>query len=313
MEDQGKLKGNIFDIQGLSIHDGPGCRTVIFLKGCPLKCQWCSNPEGIMPQIEVLYNRDKCISDGNCIAACQPEAIHINSDGELVIDRQKCTKCVNQSCSEVCLTGALKPSSRWLTLDEVDRIIQRDRQFWGSSGGLTLSGGEPLFQFHFAYELLKKAYESYVHTAIETCGFTTWRNYEKVMPFLDWIFFDLKHLNSKKHKEKTGTENKIILNNARKLARQFKGRMIFRSPVIPGFNDDKESINQIAQFISQTQRREINILPYHEFGISKYHLLGLDPPEIRTFKMNDSKKLNKMATQLEGYGIKTYVGSETEF
>jgi len=313
MEESVELKGNIFDIQGLSIHDGPGCRTVIFMKGCPLNCEWCSNPEGIKPYTEPMYYADKCIKDGNCVDACKQNAILINPEGKLIIQREKCRSCITYDCIDACLTGALKKSSSLIHMNEVLRIIQRDRQFWGASGGLTISGGEPLYQFPFAFELLKRAHDSYVHTAIETCGHISWEKYEKVIPFLDWIFFDLKQINPMKHFEKTGQTNEMILDNARKLALNFKGRLVFRTPVIPGFNDDEKSINELINFVEETGRKEINLLPLHLFGKQKYDLLGYETFPLIDSKIPDNESLNKIAKQFENSGIKTYVGSETDF
>jgi len=313
MEESVELKGNIFDIQGLSIHDGPGCRTVVFLKGCPLNCAWCSNPEGIKAYTEPMYYADKCIKDGNCVEACRKNAIQINPEGKLIIDRKKCKDCDDYDCFEACLTGALKKSSSLYHIDEVLRIIQRDRQFWGASGGLTLSGGEPLFQFPFAYELLKRAHSSYVHTAIETCGHISWNHYEKVIPFLDWIFFDLKHISYDRHVEKTGKTNEMILDNAMKIARNFKGRLVFRTPVIRGFNDDDSSIKDLINFVLDSGRKEINLLPLHLFGQQKYELLGFESFPLGSSEIPTENSMKKIAKQFESAGIKAYVGSETDF
>lgn len=313
MEGTRELKGNIFDIQGLSIHDGPGCRTAIFLKGCSLRCSWCSNPEGIEGYIEPLYYAQKCIYDGNCVSACPFDAIQILPEDQLIIDRSKCKDCHDQPCIEVCLTGALQRSAKSYTLEEVFKIIRRDRQFWGHGGGITLSGGEPLYQFEFAYELLKKAHDSYIHTAIETCGQASWLHYEKVLPYLDWIFFDLKQMDPILHKQETQHDNMLILENARKIAKHFKGRLVFRTPIIPGYNDSDEHINMLAKFINQSGRKEINLLPLHLLGREKYRLLGYDDIPISHKGVPTQGRMEEIGEMFKNQGITAYLGSETDF
>lgn len=313
MEGTRELKGTIFDIQGLSIHDGPGCRTAIFLKGCSLRCSWCSNPEGIEGYIEPLYYAHKCIYDGNCVTACTFDAIQIISKEQLIIDRSKCQNCHDQPCIEVCLTGALQRSAKSYTLEEVFKIIRRDRHFWGRGGGITLSGGEPLYQFEFTYQLLKKAHGSYIHTAIETCGQASWSQYEKVLPYLDWIFFDLKQMNPVLHKQETQHDNALILENARKIAEHFKGRLVFRTPIIPGYNDSDEHINQLAEFINQSGRKEINLLPLHLLGREKYRILGYSDIPISIKEVPTQERMEEIGEMFKNLGITAYIGSETDF
>lgn len=216
-------------------------------------------------------------------------------------------------CTNACLTDALQKSDRQVSLEELNKIIQRDRQFWGSEGGLTLSGGEPLYQFDFALQVLKKAHSSYIHTAIETCGHIKWTHYEQVLPYLDWIFFDLKHLDSAKHKEETGQDNYLILENAQRIAEKFKGRMVFRTPIISGYNDSDDHIDKLANFILKTSIREINILPLHLLGRDKYRLLGYDDISVKYRDIPSEDQMQKIADKLDSYGLKSYVGSETDF
>ena len=313
MEGTSELKGTIFDIQGLSIHDGPGCRTAIFLKGCSLKCSWCSNPEGIKGYIEPLYYAHKCIYDGNCVSACTFDSIQIISKEKLIIERSKCQDCIDQPCIDVCLTGALQLSAKLYTLEEVFKIIRRDRQFWGPGGGITLSGGEPLYQIDFTYQLLKKAHDSYIHTAIETCGQASWLHYEKALPYLDWIFFDLKQMDPVLHLQETQHDNALILENATKIAKHFKGRLVFRTPIIQGYNDSDEHLNQLAEFINQTGRKEINILPLHLLGREKYRLLGYNNIPLSSKEIPSQIRMEEIGELLRKLGITVYIGSETDF
>jgi pyruvate formate lyase activating enzyme len=303
--------GYIFDIQGMSVHDGPGCRTLIFLSGCTMNCLWCSNPEGISMKPSLMYFSSKCILCGRCIENCQHHALTFDN-GSLKFSRQLCEVCEDQSCNNECYTGALRFSGYMISVSKLYDIIRRDRQFWGSEGGITLTGGEPLLQADFARDILLKCHESYIHTAVETCGNISWKNFMDVIPFLDWIFFDLKHQNNSLHKKVTGTGNKLILENAKRLSEEFEGRMIFRLPVITGYNDSEENINSVISFIKETGRNEINILPMHNLGKEKYQLLG----KIyygSNYPVPSSEKMEKIAELFRASDIKCFTGSQTPF
>jgi pyruvate formate lyase activating enzyme len=304
-------KGFIFDIQGLSVHDGPGCRTLIFLNGCTLNCFWCSNPEGISRRPSLLYFSSKCIACGNCINNCQYSAIKIEKE-KLIISRQLCTVCEDQSCVDECYTDALKLSGYEITVSKLFEIIRRDRQFWGRDGGITLTGGEPLLQLDFVHELLARCHHAYIHIAVETCGNIPWKNFKDVIEYIDWIFFDLKHLNSQEHLKATNAGNSLILENAKLLSKEYNGRLIFRLPLIPGFNDSKENIDSIISFIQETGRTEINILPLHHLGREKYQLLnniyhGSD------FPVPANEKLREIKKTFKANDIDCFIGSETPF
>lgn len=309
--DKSNTKGNIFDIQGLSVHDGPGCRTLVFMNGCTLNCFWCSNPEGISKKPSLLYFSSKCIVCGNCVRNCQQNAIRIENE-KLVISRQICSQCNNQSCVDECYTDALRLGGYEISVSRLFEIIQRDRQFWGSKGGVTLTGGEPLFQVDFAKEILAKCHEAYIHTAIETCGNIPSENFRQVIPFLDWIFFDLKHLDDNEHKNGTGSGNSLILDNATLLANEFEGRLVFRLPLIPGFNDSPENIKAVITFIKKTGKEEINVLPIHHLGREKYQMLDKEYLGIK-FPVPSNEKLKSIQAQFKESGIRCYIGSETPF
>ena len=306
-----EIKGYIFDIQGLSVHDGPGCRTLIFLNGCTLNCFWCSNPEGISRRPLLLFFTSKCIVCGNCINNCHQNAISIEND-KIKFFRQFCDDCRNKSCGDECYTDALRFGGYEITVSRLFEIICRDRQYWGNEGGITLTGGEPLLQIDFAKQLLSKCHQAYIHTAIETCGNIPWKNFEDVISYLDWIFFDLKHINSEEHRKATHAGNTLILENARLLSKEFEGRLVFRLPVIPGFNDSKEHIDSIISFIKETGRDEINLLPLHHLGREKYQLLDKEYCGGK-YPAPSDEILRNIREVFTTSGIKCYIGSETPF
>jgi len=314
--DQSKLNGGyIFDIQGFSVHDGPGCRTLIFLKGCPLRCLWCSNPEGIRPFPEPLYKETKCLFDLYCLQACPHKAITLIGDKDtpqLQFDREKCSRCVTYDCVGACLTGALAKGGYYITTEDLYDRIKRDRQYWGEKGGITLTGGEPFAQPEFASALLKRCYDAFIHTAVETCGDIPWKNIEPALPWLEWIFFDLKHIDAASHKELTSSTNSLILENARQLAGKFEGRLVFRLPLVPGLNDSDENIRATAGFILSTGRNELNILPVHHLGREKYQLAGI-VYKLPGFEMTPREKLVEIQNRFTSLGITCYLGSETPF
>ncbi len=303
--------GAIFDIQGLSVHDGPGCRTLIFLNGCTLNCAWCSNPEGISTAPSLMHFTSRCIGCGNCMRKCIHDAIHM-VDGKPEISRIQCSICDSHSCVEECYTDALKVVGYRISVSALMSIIRRDRQYWGSQGGITLTGGEPLLQPAFVKDLLAHCYHADIHTAIETCGNVPWKNFEVILPVTDWIFFDLKHPSSGEHRRGTTAGNELILENALKLAHTFEGRLVFRLPVIPGYNDGEEAIRSLISFLKTTGRNEINILPLHHLGRQKYSNLNREYPwgEIR---IPTVEQMGRVEAAFRSAGVACYSGSETPF
>ena len=311
MEVNKQVSGTVFDIQGFSVHDGPGARTLIFLKGCPLNCFWCSNPEGISKSSIPLYYSSKCIGCGNCKTACPNNAIHF-MDEKPVIDRNICERCIDHTCADNCYTDALRMSGRTISVGELFSIIQRDRQYWGSKGGVTLTGGEPLTQADFAREILGKCHNAYIHTAIETCGHVPWKHFERVIDYLDWILFDLKHIDPEQHKIGTSSSNANIISSVRKLNETFEGRLVFRSPFIPGYNSSRENLEGIASLILETRWREMNILPLHHWGREKYQLLGKEY-KAASFSTPSSEDLKAAKAIYEECGVTCFIGQDTPF
>jgi pyruvate formate lyase activating enzyme len=264
-------EGVIFDIQRFSIHDGPGIRSLVFLKGCPLRCPWCSNPESQRFEIDLLFQPEKCIGCKRCMEMCPHGAILAN-DGELSFDRDLCQNCGR--CAESCYAEARVMSGRRVTADWVLQEVLKDEAFFSKSGGgVTLGGGEPLAQANFAAAILKKCKEKGIHTAIETAGCVPWSQVERVIPFVDLFHYDVKHMDSAIHERNVGMGNELILANLRRLVEVGK-KVVVCTPLIPEFNATMEAIGAIARHVYQLGIREMHLLPYHNFGKSKYRLLG---------------------------------------
>jgi len=302
----------VFNIQRHSIHDGPGIRTNVFLKGCPLSCIWCCNPESIKKEIEIGFDRSKCIKCKKCIEKCKFDAINPNIDDEegYKIDDSKCVVC--GKCIEVCPTSALSFVGRKITVDELLNEIESDNIFYKtSSGGVTFTGGEPLLQIDFIEEILKKTYENNISSSVETCGNVPWENFERIIPYVDFFLYDLKHMDTKTHKKYTGSENNLIISNLRKLSEK-TDNIILRIPLIPGINDDDSNIKGIIKLVSDLNINEINLLPYHRLGIGKYiskkkdyHLLDLKDMQTTIKGREKIQKIKKMFEEKE---IKVTVG-----
>ncbi len=285
-----KDAGFVFNIQQFSVHDGPGIRTIVFLKGCPLKCLWCSNPESQYSNPELAYNENKCIGTeecGLCLQACSKGAIKkATSQNKVFVDRKLCINC--GECAQDCPAKALEMLGRYMDVNQILEVIQEDTLFYArSGGGITLSGGEPLLQAEFSFELLKEAKARGLDTAIETCGHTKWPNLEKVCEYLDTMFYDIKCIDAEKHKKYTGVSNDMILHNFQKLSGCFPGMpVIVRTPVVPGFNDTEKDISAVIDLIKEIPNVKYELLPYHRLGEIKYRRLGrnysfagVKPPE----------------------------------
>lgn len=263
--------GVIFNIQKFSINDGPGIRTVVFFKGCPLHCKWCANPESQLAKIQILWDKKKCLHCHHCLEICLQKAIFLKDDN-IFIDTNKCTLC--KQCINTCPQKALTSEGEIKTVQQVLDIVLQDEVFYEESdGGITLSGGEFLMQTQFAKELLIAAKEKNLHTCCETTGFCTPEKFQHIIQYIDYILFDLKHWNSQKHLEGTGVDNKLILTNM-KYAISTGKKVLPRIPVIPKFNDSLEDAKRFCEVLHDVGSNQCQLLPFHQFGENKYYLLN---------------------------------------
>lgn len=267
------LKGLVFDVQKFAVHDGGGIRTLIFLKGCPLRCLWCSNPESLATKPEITFVAHNCIGCNKCLTVCHQDAICRDDDQILNIDRSRCTLC--GQCAKFCYPGAINIIGRYLSIPELMSIIERDRQFYDlSDGGVTFSGGEPLSQPVFLMAALQALKEKGIHTAIETSSFVAWESYSEILQHVDLVLTDIKHMDDTEHKKLTGVSNQLILDNLRKIS-TLGIPLRVRLPLIPGYNDSQHNLEQTADFIQQlTNVQAVDILPYHRLGEIKWGQLG---------------------------------------
>lgn len=264
------LNGIIFNIQRYSIHDGPGIRTTVFLKGCPLKCFWCQNPESQRSQPEIFLVKSNCTLCGKCVTVCQTGASSLLENNSK-IDRNKCIGC--GKCAEVCLSQARRLVGIYMTKDEVMQEVLKDVKFYeNSEGGITLSGGEPAAQPEFALSILRSCKEAGLHTLLDTCGYAPWSTMKRLLRYTDLVFYDIKTIDPRKHREATGRSNRLILENAKRIAHYKPTRV--RVPLIPNFNDSPEDIRRIARFVKEEMDSiDMDLLSYNKLGEGKYERL----------------------------------------
>jgi pyruvate formate lyase activating enzyme len=299
------MVGTIFNIMRYAINDGPGIRTTVFLKGCPLQCWWCHNPEGMTRQPEETYRVERCILCGDCIEACPHGALQ-RADTRVERAPDLCAVC--GTCADHCLTGARESVGREMSVDSLLMEILKDRVFYDESGGgVTFSGGEPLLQAKFLAAILKVCREYGVHTTIETSGYTSPANLDLVMDHTELFLYDVKLIDDGLHQHHTGVSNRVILQNLAALATRQK-TVIVRVPVIAGVNDDAASIGAIGAFVAGLNGiREIHLLPFHESAGAKYRSLNRD------FHMSgahrpDDQRIRSAAAQLAGCGFSVSIG-----
>lgn len=265
------LQGTIFHLARFAIHDGPGIRTVVFLKGCPLRCWWCHSPEGQLAGPELLLRRDRCIRCGQCLEACPHGAIRDAGDGFDTLAAE-CALC--GTCAAACPTGAREIAGRTVTVHELLSEIERDIVFYDQSGGgVTFSGGEPLAQAAFLEAMLEACRERAIHTAIETSGFAPVDRFQAVAALADLVLFDVKLLDDERHRRVTGVSNRTILENLARLARWHRAVRV-RIPLVPGVNDAPADLDAIGRFVASLGLRAVDVLPYHTAGAAKYARLG---------------------------------------
>jgi pyruvate formate lyase activating enzyme len=299
--------GIVFNMQRFSIHDGPGIRTIAFLKGCPLTCHWCSNPESHKKEPQVMFNINNCVGCRKCEKICSLGAIDFNLTNR--INQSICTGC--GKCVDACLPGALVMSGCKRTVEDVVNELKKDvAQYRRSGGGITLSGGEPLSQPDYASELLKACKSLGWHTAMETTAFASEDAIEKVIPWVDLVLLDIKSMDTDKHKRFTGVNNEIILKNAKKIA-QLGTEVVVRVPVIPLFNADETSIKDIAVFVKSLMSvKELHLLPYHKLGVNKYECLGKHYPINKDITTPNEDIMMRLKNVVEAYGLKCNIGGQ---
>jgi glycyl-radical enzyme activating protein len=300
----GGERGLIFNIQRFSVHDGPGIRTTVFMKGCPLNCLWCSNPESQVIFPNLMVRDINCKGCGACVKACPKGAITLTKEGGRKVNREKCNQCL--LCVESCQYNSLNICGKYMVVKEVLDEGLKDKAFYkNSGGGVTISGGECLVQSKFTLKLLKACKGEGLHTALDTTGYAPWKEMESLLPFVDLVLFDIKHLDSKEHKRTTGVGNKLILENLEKASKI--ASIWLRVPLIAGFNDSTDHIRKIAALGKRIGTQKISFLPYHEGGKSKSGQLGWPYP-LPDAKAPSEKHIGKLMKIIGREGLKVSIG-----
>ncbi len=299
-------KGIIFDIKRYAIHDGPGIRTTVFLKGCPLRCQWCQNPEGLELEPEVFWRENRCAEDCSaCVTACPSRAVSKNGN-RVVVDKEKCDFC--RSCEDACVYDALEIVGREVSVEEIMEEIEKDRVFFDQSGGgVTFSGGEPLLQADFLQSLIEEVKKSNIHVALDTSGYVPFQDLQRVSDRVDLFLYDLKIMEDETHKKYTGVSNQIILENLKKLSDKKKAIHV-RIPLVSGVNDDKQNIQRFAEYLRTLRNvKNISLLAYHRGGCEKYRRLQKEEP-LRTFQSPSKKRMEETKKFLVDSGFSVKMG-----
>ncbi len=312
-------KGIVFNIQHLTVHDGPGIRTEVFLKGCPLRCRWCSNPEGLDPHSQLGIYPDKCIQldkCGFCVKACPKEGrpLEFTEDGIIVGSNMECIRCM--SCARACFTHAIKAWGESMSVEDVMKEVRKDLHYYKQNGGgITLNGGEVTVQWEFAIALLEACRAEEINTCVETTMYCDYGIIERFIPLTDLFLVDLKFMDSERHKKWTGVGNERILENLVRAADD-KVPLVLRIPVIPDINNDEENIRESARFIAEKMRNrvyQVQLLPYKKMGVEKYHSMGIEYPMGEDYEMLPRKEWEENLIHLRDimreYGVRAEANS----
>lgn len=302
--------GWITNLQDFVVHDGPGLRVLVFLKGCPLRCRWCQNPEGLAPLPEIEYRASLCLGCLRCLEVC-PIPGAIVEDKERRIDRSKCIECM--ACVDACLGTALRRVGEWVSVEQLLQRIERYKPFFDSSdrGGVTLSGGDPAFQPEFVLRLLNSCREIGIHTAMETCGHANYETLKRLAQNLDLLIYDIKHMDEATHVIGTGISNRLILENLKRLCKDLEIKdleIVVHVPLITGFNDDDENIIKSAEFVSSLKKiKHVDLLPFNELPSGKYKAMGLNWEYVEV-RQQSSERLAQVKNIVESYGLEVSIG-----
>lgn len=297
-------KALIFNIQKFSIHDGPGIRTTVFFKGCPLSCLWCHNPESQNFKKETMISKDKCTLCGRCITKCNNHVIKLFNN-KIVNDFENCISC--GTCVDFCFNNAREVVGEELTVAEIIKEIEKDRVFYDeSNGGVTFSGGEAMVQIDALEDLARNCKEKGISVAVDTCGYAPFSSFERIMDNVDLFLYDIKLMDNELHKKYVGTDNVLILENLIKLSER-GANINLRIPVICGINDDNVTMESIIEFVKNTNIRDVNLLPYHDIAKNKYDKLGKEYKEDLMSKPSE-ERMEEIKNMFEKYGYKVKIG-----
>ena len=299
--------GLVSDIQDFAVHDGPGLRILVFLKGCPLTCEWCQNPESISPDPEIEYHSVLCRECLRCLDVC-PVPGAVTTDKEHRIDRGKCIQCMR--CVEVCSGKALSAVGELMSAEQVARKVARYKPFFARSdnGGVTLSGGEPAFQPKFTSRLLELCRDPGIHRAVETCGYTPYETLKDIAKAADLLLYDIKHMDETSHLKGTGKSNTLILENVKRLCDEGITEIVVRIPLINGFNDDENNVRATAEFVSSLKTVDrLDLLPFNELASAKYRAMCLEWKYAET-RQQSPEQLARLRKIVESYGFRTTIG-----
>jgi pyruvate formate lyase activating enzyme len=298
------VTGRVFRIARFSVHDGPGIRTTVFLKGCPLRCAWCHSPESQRPEPQLAIHQDRCVACGTCLPACEQHAIAAE-DGVMTVDRGRCRVC--GACANACPSGAREVVGRDWASDDLLAAIARDEVFFDESGGgVTFSGGEPLMQPAFLAEMLRGCRVRRIHTAVDTCGMADGAAVDEVAPLADLFLFDVKAADDRRHRAITGASNAAILDNLRRLV-SVGATVRARFPCVPGLTSDEENVSEVGRLLADLGLRAVDVLPYHRAGTAKFARLGIADPA-PDLQAPTSGEISRVAARLATFGLHVHVG-----